>query len=437
VQSLPRPGRGLQRVLLAGIGDGGESGWRAAAAEVVRAARREPALAFLAPADPAELRAVAEAAWLAAYRFRLGAGDPDSAARLRRLTVVVPGAPAADVEAALAQARILAEATMLARDLTNTPSLDKSPKWFADTMVRAAQRRTGVEATVLEPAELAEAGFGGILAVGGGSARGPRLLQLRWRPRGAKHHVVLIGKGVTFDTGGISIKPIDGMRLMRKDMGGAAAAGAALLAAADLKLGVRVTAVLPLAENMVSGSAARPGDVVRHYGGMTSEVQNTDAEGRVILADALAYAVKRLRPDVMVDLATLTGASRVALGSRIAALFSHDDTLAAGLAEAGAAVHEPMWRMPLHDEYTASLHSDVADLTNAPIGGAGAITAALYLREFTGDLRQRWAHIDMSGPSWVESDDAELSKGATGWGVRTLVRWLSAVAAGAAPHGGA
>jgi leucyl aminopeptidase len=237
--------------------------------------------------------------------------------------------------------------------------------------------------------------------------------------------VVLIGKGITFDSGGISLKPLDGMKLMRKDMGGAAAVCAATLAAADLALPVRVTALAPLAENMVSGRSIRPGDVVRHYGGLTSEVQNTDGEGRVVLADALAYAVRRHKPDLMVDLATLTGASHVALGKRTAALFTEDDALAAALSAAGDDVGERMWRLPLAADYLSLLASDVADLNNVPAPPqAHAITAALYLREFTGELRPHWAHIDMSAPAWIEKHEGPLVKGATGWGVRMLVRWL-------------
>jgi leucyl aminopeptidase len=169
----------------------------------------------------------------------------------------------------------------------------------------------------------------------------------------------------------------------------------------------------------------RPGDVVRHYGGITSEVRNTDAEGRLVLADALAYADRRLRPDLLIDLATLTGAQSVALGKRTAALFSHDDALAKGLADAADDAGEKTWRMPLHEDYVESLFGPDTDLLNTADGGAGAVYAALFLREFTGGCRDRWAHIDMSAPAWSDSSDGELAKGATGWGVRTLLRWLS------------
>jgi leucyl aminopeptidase len=215
------------------------------------------------------------------------------------------------------------------------------------------------------------------------------------------------------------------MTLMRKDMGGAAAVIAATLGAADLNLPVRVTTLAPLAENSVSGSAFRPGDVIRHHDGTTSESTNTDAEGRLVLADALGYAVSRLRPDVLIDLATLTGANAVALGSRTAALYSPDDALAAALAAAGQAAGEQLWRMPLPDDYVEYLASDIADLHSSPARGAGSVVAALYLREFVGDAVDRWAHLDMSAPSWASAADRELTAGATGWGVRTLLRLLT------------
>jgi leucyl aminopeptidase len=215
------------------------------------------------------------------------------------------------------------------------------------------------------------------------------------------------------------------MKLMRKDMGGAAAVIAATLGAADLNLPVRITTLAPLAENMASGSAWRPGDVVRHYGGRTSECLSTDAEGRVVLADALAYAAAELAPDVVVDLATLTGANAVALGKRTAALYSENDELAAQLCAAATSAGERAWRMPLVDDYVRDIASEVADVANSSSAGAGSIAAALFLREFTGTSRPNWVHIDMSAPSWSDAADNELAKGATGWGVRTLMRWLA------------
>jgi leucyl aminopeptidase len=437
VQVLPRPLGRPSRLLLVGIGeDGTEAGWRAAGAALARSAAQDRALTIQLPAGvaPDAVRGLAEGLLLAAYRYRLG--EPRSTdPTLRQVTLVVPDAER--VESALDRARTVAEATYLARDLTNTPSQEKSPAWFAARVTRQAERIPGLRVRVREPEELAADGFGGILAVGSGSTRGPRLVELGYRPRGADRHVVLVGKGITFDSGGISIKPVEGMKLMRKDMGGAAAVIAATLGAAALRLPVRVTGLAPLAENMVGADAFRPGDVVRHYGGQTSEVLNTDAEGRLVLADALAYAARRLAPDLIVDLATLTGANAVALGKRTAALYSDNDELAAALADAATASGERVWRMPLPDDYLDLLGSEVADLVNSVEGGGGgSITAALYLREFAGPLRDRWAHLDMSAPSWADSADGELAKGATGWGVRTLLRWLEKVSeAGAAPAG--
>jgi leucyl aminopeptidase len=444
VQVLPRPTRDPDPVLLVGIGDGLARAWRDAGAALFRAvADRAPALTVAMPsgAPPAAAAELALGAWLAGYRFQLPAAParrrpgsaparpaPEAAAKepkLRRITLVFPEEAVARAEAAVEQSRAIAEAVSFARDLTNTPSAQKSPQWFADRVEAAAAGRAGVSLTVLDEVELAEAGFGGVLAVGGGSPRPPRLVELSWRPRGARTHVVLVGKGICFDTGGISIKPLDGMKLMRKDMGAAAAVCAAVLAAADLGLPVRVTALAPLAENLVSGSAMRPGDVIRHYGGRTTEILDTDAEGRLVLGDALAYAAKRLKPDHLVDLATLTGASHVALGKQLAALFSDNAFLVDALRGAGDEAGEPVWRLPLADDYVGHLRSDVADLANiGQPAGAGAVVAALFLRELAGDYRDRWAHIDMSAPAWSDRDSGPLVRGATGWGVRLLVNFL-------------
>jgi leucyl aminopeptidase len=432
VQTWVRPMKPVARLWLVGVGDREEGDWRAAGAALARKAKREERLTLVLPAGlvPAQLRGLAEGLWLAAYRYSL-ASDEDGGSALRRVTLVTPdGAAAAEAPetaAALEHARVAARMTMLARDLTNTPSDRKTPASLARRLVREARGTAGLTVTVRDPDQLAAEGFGGVLAVGGGSANRPRVVEMAWRPRGARRHVVLVGKGITFDTGGICIKSRDNMKLMRKDMGGAAAVAAATLGAAALRLPVRITAVLPLAENMLSGEAMRPGDVVRHYGGMTTEVRNTDAEGRLVLADALNYAARRLRPDLLVDLATLTGAQSVALGKRTAALFTDDDGLAGDLIGAGADAGELMWRLPLHEDYVDALAGDDTDLLNSTEIGGGAMMAALFLREFAGDRRDRWAHIDMSAPAWADSADGALTKGATGWGVRTLLRWLASL----------
>ena len=425
VQTLPRPLRDPRRLLLVGVGAGAEADWRVAGAALARAAAPETAITVAMPADaaPDAVRGLAEGLWLASYRFRLpGQRADDDQPALQEVEIVLDRT--APHESALAAARVTAEATRFARDLTNTPSSIKSPEWFAEQVRAAAAGHAGLTVHVREPAQLVAEGFGGILAVGGGSSRGPRLVEIAWQPPDARRHVVLVGKGITFDTGGISIKPRDAMKLMRKDMGGAAAVVSAVIGAAALRLPVRVTALAPLAENMVSGSAFRPGDVIRHYGGLTSESTNSDAEGRLVLADGLAYAVHRLAPDLLVSMATLTGANAVALGKRTAALYSDSDELAEAVMAAATAAGEQAWRMPLPADYVEYLASDVADFLSSPDKGAGSVTAALYLREFTGELRDRWVHLDMSAPSWAEADDAELVAGATGWGVRTLLRWL-------------
>ncbi|RKR88740.1 leucyl aminopeptidase [Micromonospora pisi] len=422
VRALREP----RRLLLVGIGAGDEAGWRAAGAAIARTAAHETSITIAMPSDAGTeaVRGLAEGLWLASYRFRLPepAEVADRDAELGEVLVAVADPDAH--QTALNLARVTARTTRLARDLTNTPSSVKSPEWLADQIVAAAAEYPELRIRVRDPEQLAEEGFGGILAVGGGSATGPRLVELGWQPADARTHVVLVGKGITFDTGGISIKPRDAMKLMRKDMAGAAAILAATIGAAALRLPVRITALAPLAENMVSGSAFRPGDVVRHYGGLTSETTNSDAEGRLVLADALAYAVEQLEPDLLINIATLTGANAVALGKRHGALYSENDELARALIDAGREAGELSWRMPLPNDYVEYLGSDIADLYSAPAAGAGSVTAALFLREFTGPLRDRWVHVDMSAPSWAEGNDGVLAKGATGYGVRTLLRWL-------------
>jgi leucyl aminopeptidase len=418
VESFPRPLRRPSRIVLLGAGSGDGNGWRKAGGALARAAR-DAEVTIQVPAD--RVAAFAEGLWLGEYDFRLREAKPDDQIKLQRVTVLSEASPEA-LEEALESARTLAQQINFARDLTNTPSLTKTPAWFVAQVLN--QGVPGVGATVREPAQLAEEGFGGILAVGGGSDRGPRLLELIWSPEGATKHVVLVGKGITYDTGGIDIKPLEAMQLMRKDMAAAATVVAATFVAARLRLPVKVTALAPLAENMLSGRAWRPGDVVRHYGGLTSEVHSTDAEGRVVLADAMAYAVAQLQPDLLLDFATLTGASRIALGKTTAAVFCDNDELVKSLQEAAAESGERMWRLPLADDYVKDVAAEIADLNNAA-GNPGAITAALYLREFAGVLRDRWAHVDMSAPSWSGENDGDVRKGATGWGVRTIVNWLA------------
>ncbi len=432
VHAFPTYGRLAARtLLLVGLGEPDEltpARLRKAGAAVARRATRveEVTAAVAAGADAAGLQAFAEGLLLAAYSYGDQKSDPKPSS-LARVAVVVDraGAPR---EAALARARARSAATWLARDLANAPSLEKTPEWLAAQATRVAA--PGLEVSVLTPPELAKQGFGGILAVGQGSTRSPRLIRLDYtppaRPRGRTPYVVLVGKGITFDSGGLSLKPNEGMAAMKTDMGGGAAVIAAMQALPALGLPVRVTGLVPTAENMPSGTAIRPGDVIRHYGGKTVEVLNTDAEGRLVLADALAFADAELAPDYLVDLATLTGAISVALGRKTAGYFSNDDRLAARIETAAEDAGERLWRMPLVEDYRGQIDSEVADLKNVggDLGG-GAITAALFLREFVGE--RRWAHLDIAGASRGDADDDENPKGATGYGVRTLLTWLASL----------
>ena len=369
------------------------------------------------------LQALVEGLLLASYGF---SERPEREPRpLRSVTVVVPD-PAA-LQDDLTHALAVTRAAARARDLVNTPSLVKTPAWLA---ARAGELLAGLSLRVRDERELADEGFGGLVGVGQGSARPPRLVQATY-DGGGTNHVVLVGKGITFDSGGLSLKPTDSMLTMKSDMGGAAAVLGTLSAVADLGLPVRVTGLLACAENMPGGRAQRPGDVLTQYGGRTVEVLNTDAEGRLVLADALAYADAVLAPDALVDVATLTGAMPVALGRRTAGLFASDDALAGELAQAAATSGERLWRMPLVEDYRAALDSPTADLRN--IGdpkrklSGGSIMAALFLREFTGG--RPWSHLDIAGTAWSGSDDDELTKGGTGFGVRLLTAWLAGRAA--------
>jgi len=306
------------------------------------------------------------------------------------------------------------------------PSARKTPAWLADEAVAVAAD-CGLTARVWDADELAANGFGGLLAVGSGSARPPRLIELGYRPARSQRHVVLVGKGITFDSGGLSLKPADGMKLMKTDMAGGAVVIAVMSALARLGVRSRVTGLVAAAENMPSGSALRPGDVITNFGGRRVEVLNTDAEGRLVLADALAYADAVLQPDAVVDIATLTGAVRVALGTQIAAMYASDERTARDLLAAAGASGDALWRMPLVDDYLDALDSPVADLANVPHGErarAGSIDAALFLREFTGG--RPWAHLDIAGAARSTSDDGENSKGGTGYGTRLLLAWLAA-----------
>src|SRR4051794_21574075 len=433
VVAVPVARDGVDTVLLASVGDGSVPALRKAAAAVVRRAKSAKSLATtLADGrDDEAVRAVAESLALACYVFtRKSEPKP---VKLTRGTLVVGDPEAA--EGVLARARATAAAVHLARDLANTPSLEKSPDWMAEQAVQLAAAN-GLDAQGWDVDLLRRDGFGGILAVGRGSVRPPRLVRLDHAPRGARRHVVLVGKGITFDSGGLSLKPNEGMTTMKTDMSGGAAVLGVMTALRALRIDLRVTALVPMAENMPCGDATRPGDVITRYGGRMSEVLNTDAEGRLVLADAIAYATTRLQPDVVVDIATLTGAATLGLGRRHGALFATTDTLRGALAAAGDAGGERFWPMPIVEDYRDALDSPIADLRNIADQGkrysGGSIIAALFLREFLtapgapSTHSVAWAHLDVAGPARADADEGDVTKGATGFGVRALLRWLEA-----------
>ena len=426
---LPAPAKGsvtpaIGRVVLVGLGAGSAADIRAAGAGVGRVCRDVHTLVTaFGSAEPAALvEGVTLGSWSAPAWRADGPERPSGPPRtVLVLAGIEVGLDAKEVDHALLRCR----ATLIARGLGLTPSNIKNPAWMVG-QARTLARRTGLKATVWTEKELARDGFGGLLAVGGGSASPPRLVRLDYTPRTGPEdgpHGVLVGKGITFDTGGLNIKPADGMLAMKTDMLGSAVVLAVLASCRALGVRVRVTGLLALAENHVSGSAYRPSDVITHYGGRTVEVGNTDAEGRLVLADAMAYAVDRLSPDLLVDVATLTGAARVALARSMAPVFGTDDALVGGLLAAGESTGETLWRMPLVDDYREALDSDIADLNHiAPGVGGGAITAALFLREFAAGVP--WAHLDIAGPGRSDVDTGILAKGATGYGARALLAWL-------------
>jgi len=319
-----------------------------------------------------------------------------------------------------------AEAVVFARDLVNTPSSHLYPESYAGVLADAAAE-AGVKVEILDEKDLEKQGFGGILAVGRGSERAPRLVRLTWAPRKASKAVAMVGKGITFDTGGISLKPGANMENMISDMGGSAAVAATVLAAAKLKLPVRITATLPLAENMPDGRATRPGDVITHYGGTTSEIINTDAEGRIVLADALARATED-NPDYLLEVATLTGAQMVALGTRTTGVMGSDE-FRDRVAEVGRGVGEPAWAMPLLEEHEETIKSPTADLRNVDNTRWGGMEyAGLYLSKFIGEGIE-WAHLDIAGPSFNSgSVHGYTPKRATGVPVRTFLALLTDIA---------
>lgn len=416
--TLPTLGRTTARsVMVVGLGDAGKltlEQVRRAAGCAARAAGgyRSVALDIAAGLDGAAV-AAAEGFLLGAHTFdrylSTKPGQPEQ--------VTVVGASDAELE----RATVYSRATIWARDLVNQPPSERGPQVVAEQARRRAEE-AGVQVEILDQEELAARGMNGLITVGKGSSSPPCLLLLTYSPEDAQETLGLVGKGITFDSGGLSLKTSEGMETMKMDCSGAAAVIAAMTSLPALQPRVQVVAAVALAENMPGPGAVKPGDIIRHYGGKTSEVLNTDAEGRLVLADALAWMAER-RPAAMVDVATLTGAVMVALGRRVAGLFANREDLSAELLGAAGRTGEALWAMPLVDEYRSLISTPVADVKNmSGTRHGGAVTAALFLREFVGDVP--WAHLDIAGTAWVEKPDHYLSAGASGYGARLLLDWI-------------
>ena len=371
------------------------------------------------------VQATAEGLLLGSYRFdRYKVKDEDEPLRktaLREVIILGTGRGDGRSTAPLDRAQILADSVAWARDLVNTPAADATPEFLAKEAQRIA-KQAGLRVKIWTERELQRGGFGGIIGVGQGSTNPPRLIELSYTGAGSAKPYAITGKGITFDSGGLSIKPASGMEWMKADMGGAAAALGAMRAIGLLKPRVNVIAAIPCAENLPSGTSIRPGDVLTHRGGKTSEVLNTDAEGRLVLADALAFLAEH-EPVAIVDCATLTGAAVVALGDDITAVFGNDREVVGQILEAGRKAGEPSWELPLYEEYRKGIESPIADVKNIGPRGGGAITAALFLREFVGDTP--WVHMDVAGSAFSENGPGDYwPRGATGNPTRTLVQWV-------------
>ena len=412
--------------LVVGMGpsaDVGPDQVRRAGAAVARAAKRYPAVgvrlleAIAEPARrPAAAQALAEGMVLGSYRFTTYKSEPDPQPLER---VVVVGGGGARLVAALELGSRVGDGVVLARDLVNTPGGELTPSALAQAAVEIAEQ-DGLQVSVLTTDEIVAAGLGGLLGVNRGSEQPARFIELCYSPAGARLSLALVGKGITFDSGGLSLKTAAGMTNMKNDMGGAAAILGAMSAISAVAPKVKVTAYIPSTDNMTGGDATRVGDVLRIRNGKTVEVLNTDAEGRLVLADALSMA-SEAAPDAILDLATLTGAVEVALGGKVAGLMGSNPAWVEQVADAAAKTGERVWELPLIEDYRTHIDSEVADLKNiGKPGSAGTIVAGLFLREFVGEGIP-WAHLDIAGTAWTEADDVESTRGGTGYGVRLLL----------------
>ena len=416
----------MDRIYLVGLGDQSLKDFRAAGAALGRKVRGKALnLVTVLASKKFEVKAHAISLVLGAYTWNLKTSAP---VEIPTFTI------ATEEDLAMAEANAIAASVVLTRDLIHTPSNIKNPLWIAQEAKKVATSK-GLTIRVLSGKEITK--FGGLVAVGMSSPDpGPRFVEVSYIPKKisqskikgatALPHVVIVGKGITYDTGGVSLKrPYDLMAPMKSDMAGSAAVLGTIAAIADLQPNVRVTGLMMLAENALSGTAQRPSDVITQYNGTTVEIINTDSEGRLVLADGLAYADKKLDPDYLVDIATLTGAATLGLGRQYAAMYTRDNKLARELSEIGEISGDRVWHMPLVDEYFDSLESDVADLNHNGKKrkySGGSLIGALYLEQFVGE--RKWIHLDIAGTGRSDADSGENPKGGTGYGVRLLVDWI-------------
>jgi len=420
----------LSRIYFVGVGTGNSDDLRKSASALARKVKASGALVIAGlntRADTAVVHTISLI--LSSYTYTLKSEKPKKSASFQIV---------GNFESEVSHGKVLATGVWRSRDLIHTPSNIKNPLWMANQVKSfvTKSKSPALSVKVKSGKELAE--FGGLRAVGNSvPVPGPRLIEISYAPKGSSRwpHVVLVGKGITFDTGGISLKrPYENMVAMKTDMSGAAAVMATILTIADLGKDapkVRITGLMMCAENSLSATSQRPSDVIRHYGGTTVEVLDTDAEGRLVLADGLAYADAELDPDYLIDIATLTGSATLGLGRQYAAMYTRNNKLAKTLNEIGERIGERLWHMPLIDDYKVALVSDIADFNhlaenpNQPDFSAGSVTAALFLEHFAGS--RNWVHLDIAGPARSESDSGENPKGGTGFGVRVLTEWLTSL----------
>ncbi len=419
---------GSKRVLLVGLGEKSKFSanvLRKAGTLIMNKIRNISETAIISPeftTDSGNVSALTEGLLLGSYEFSKYKTDKVPQKKIEKVIFSTNLIKASSFEVEVEFAKLIADSTNLARDLVNEPPIYLTPSKLAETASKLAEE-VGLECEIYDYQEIEKRGMAGLMAVSSGSEEPPRFIHLVYEPqRNTKKSIAIVGKGITFDSGGLCLKPPDSMRTMKMDMGGSAVVLGVMKAIAKLKPSIRVHGLIASSENMTGGKAYKPDDVIKAYNGKTIEVINTDAEGRVVLSDALSYAVE-LKVDEIIDLATLTGACMVGLGSYTAGVMGNNQKLIDKIRKASDLVGEKTWQLPMDDELRAEISSNVADIKNAGSRMGGAITAAMFLENFVGDVP--WVHIDIAGPAFMEKQSEWVPKGGTGFGVRTIIKYLT------------